>query len=52
MRSVALDVHLDFCEVAIVEGERFAPRVGSRPSRSGLSCSLQALAQMIEWRSR
>ncbi len=38
MRSVGLDVHLDFCEVAIIEdGEvRFAGRVETSPERLGI----------------
>ena len=32
MRSIALDVHRDFCEVAIKEAARCARRGGSRPS--------------------
>lgn len=31
MRFIGLDVHRDFCEVAIVEAERSARRAGSRP---------------------
>ena len=38
MRSVGLDVHLDFCEVAIVEdgGVRSAGRLETKPERVGL----------------
>jgi len=52
MRSVALDVHLDFCEVAIVEdGElRSAGRIETRPEQIELfACSL---GRMTGWRSR
>ena len=46
MRSVGLDVHLDFCEVAIIEdGEvRSAGRVETTPER--WSCSPAACARM------
>jgi hypothetical protein len=47
-----LDVHLEFCEVAIAEeGEvRSAGRIETSPSRS--SCSPAASGPTIEWRSR
>jgi transposase len=43
MRSVALDVHLDFCEVAIVEdGElRSAGRIETKP------CQIELFAQSL-----
>ena len=42
MRSIALDVHRDFCEVAIKEGVSCARRGGSRRAPSGSSCSRRA----------
>jgi hypothetical protein len=52
MRSVALDVHLDFCEVAIVEdGEvRSAGRIDTKPEQIELFAGV--LARMIGWRLR
>ena len=52
MRFIALDVHSDFCEVAIKDGSglRGAGRVKSS-SRSS-SCSREAFARMVRWRWR
>ena len=43
MRAIGLDVHLEFCEVAIAEAARSARRGGSRPSPPSWSCSPQSL---------
>ena len=52
MRSVALDVHLDFCEVAIVEdGEvRSAGRIETKPEQIELFAS--SLGPDDRWCSR
>ena len=44
-RAIGLDVHRDFCEVAICEAGRCARRGGSRRRRSGWSCSRQSLGR-------
>ena len=44
-RAIGLDVHRDFCEVAIGEAGGFARRVGSRRRRSGLELFAQSLGR-------
>jgi hypothetical protein len=52
MRSVGLDVHLDFCEVAIVEDGEVRSAGRLRRSRSAWSCSPRAWQRMtgLRWR--
>jgi hypothetical protein len=38
MRSIALDVHRDFCEVAIKTGPGCGSRAGSRPRWTSSNC--------------
>ena len=51
-RAIGLDVHRDFCEVAIGEGgrARSAGRVATSPER--LELFAQSLAPRIGWRWR
>jgi len=52
VREIALDVRVDFCEVAIAEaGEvRSVGRISTRPRSS--SCSGRASIRVIGWRGR
>ena len=52
MRAIGLDVHLEFCEVAIAEGGelRSAGRIATKPEE--LELFAQSLGAAIGWRSR
>jgi hypothetical protein len=50
VRAVALDVHRDVCEVAIVAEGRL--RSGGRIAGRRLSCSRRASMRVIVWRLR
>ena len=44
MRCIGLDVHRDFCEVAIAEGGEVRTAGGSRPTPAALELFAQSLA--------
>ena len=52
MRAIGLDVHLEFCEVAIAEGAelRSAGRIATKPEEVELFA--QSLGAETGWRSR
>jgi hypothetical protein len=52
VRAVALDVHRDFCEVAIVSEGRLRSAAGSRPARKRWNCSRRAWIRVIVSRLR
>ena len=52
MRYIGLDVHREFCEVAISRRERSARLGGSGPAGRSWSCLRRALAQTTRSRSR
>ncbi len=52
MRSIALDVHRDYCEVAIKDGGEVRSAGRLKTSRKELSCSPKAWRPQTRWRSR
>ena len=52
MRSIALDVHRGFCEVAIKDGTEVRPAGRIKTSRAELELFAQSLAATTRWRLR
>jgi hypothetical protein len=52
MRSIGLDIHRDFCEVAIAEGGEIRSPGRIEMTPRPWSCSPKASATTIRWRSR
>ena len=52
MRSIALDIHRDFCEVAIKDGGEVRSAGRIKTSAQELELFAQSLAPTTRWRSR
>jgi hypothetical protein len=48
-RAIGLDVHLDFCEVAVCEEGKVRSTVGLRRRRRRLGCWLRASCPVTVW---